>query len=327
MYLADEKRYEKMEYVRCGKSGVKLPKVSLGIWHNFGYGDRFDNMKQMVTTAFDAGITHIDMANNYGPPPGSAEEHFGKILKQELSSYRDELFLSSKAGYYMWQGPYGEWGSRKYIMASIDQSLKRTGLSYFDLFYSHRPDPNTPIEETMGALADIVKQGKALYVGISNYNPEQTKIAVETLGKMGVKCLIHQHSYSMFNRTSEQGLFDVLKEKEMGSIAFSPLAQGQLTDRYLNGIPSDSRVAKNGFLKRDAITPEKVAKIQKLNDFANELGLKLSQMALLWVLRQEQVTSVLIGASKPEQILENAAIVNKAPLSDEALAKIEALLK
>lgn len=328
MYTANEKRYEKMRYVRCGNSGVKLPQVSLGIWHNFGYESSYDNMVKLMTTAFDWGITHIDMANNYGPPGGAAEEHFGKILKNELRPYRDQLFLSSKAGYFMWEGPYGDWGSRKYLMASIDQSLKRCGVDYFDLFYSHRPDPETPIEETMGALADIVKQGKALYVGISNYNPEQTKVAVETLEKLGVKCLIHQHSYSMLNRTSENGLFDVLAEKGVGSIAFSPLAQGQLTNRYLNGIPADSRAAKpSSFLKAAAITQDKISMIKKLNEIAGDRGISLSQMALLWVLRKQEVTSVLIGASKPEQVAENAKVAQMEPLTQEELALIEAVLK
>ena len=326
MYNADNNRYEKMMYRRCGKSGLKLPFVSLGLWYNFGNRESFENMGKMLTTAFDHGITHFDIANNYGPPAGSAEENFGRIMKKDLSQYRDQLIISSKAGYGMWEGPYGDFGSRKYLMASIDQSLKRTGLEYFDIFYSHRPDPETPIEETMGALADIVKQGKALYVGISNYNPEQTKAAVRELDRHGVHCLIHQHSYSMFNRTSDKGLFDVLDENGVGSIAFSPLAQGQLTSRYIEGIPSDSRISKGYYLRKEDITEEKLRKIKALDNLAKARGLTLAQLALLWVMRRPEMTSVLIGASKVEQIIENAAIAFLPPLSSEEINEIESIL-
>ena len=326
MYSADKNRYDRMKYRRCGNSGLMLPFVSLGLWYNYGNRESFENMENMLTTAFDNGITHFDIANNYGPPAGSAEENFGRIMKKELGQYRDQLIISSKAGYGMWEGPYGDFGSRKYLMASIDQSLKRTGLEYFDIFYSHRPDPDTPIEETMGALADIVKQGKALYVGISNYNPEQTRAAVECLDRLGVHCLIHQHSYSMFNRTSDHGLFDVLSEKGVGSIAFSPLAQGQLTSRYIDGIPSDSRISKGYYLRKEDITEEKLRKIIALNNLAKKRGATLAQLALLWVMRRPEMTTVLIGASKPEQITENAAVAFLPPLSAEEINSINLIL-
>lgn len=326
MYLANPNRYDEMKYNFCGKSGLKLPFLSLGMWYNFGHRESFENMGNMLMTAFNLGITHFDLANNYGPPPGAAETNFGRHLKMELGAYRDQLIISSKAGYDMWEGPYGNFGSRKYLMASINQSLKRTGLEYFDIFYSHRPDPNTPIEETMGALADIVRQGKALYVGISNYNPEQTRVAVAELNRCGVKCLIHQHSYSMFNRTSERGLFDVINETGIGSIAFSPLAQGQLTDRYIQGIPTDSRIAKGYYLKKEDITEEKLNKIIRLNEIAKSRGIKLAQLALLWVMRKPEMTSVLIGASKPEQIIDNAAIVKMPPLTVDEQDEIDKIL-
>ncbi len=326
MYIADSKRYDTMQYARCGKSGLKLPLVSLGLWHNFGYCDKYETMRDIVLTAFDHGVTHIDMANNYGPPPGAAEEHFGKLYKADLKPYRDELILSSKAGYGMWAGPYGEWGSRKYLMASLDQSLKRCGVDYFDIFYSHRPDPETPLEETMGALADMVRQGKALYVGISNYNPEQTARAVDILADMGVHCLIHQHSYSMLNRTSEDGLFSVLEEKGVGNIAFSPLAQGQLTDRYLSGIPADSRAARpEGFLKQDAVE-QNIGKVRALKRIADEKGIAMAQLALLWVLRGGRVTSVLMGASSVAQLMQNLAIVNMPALTAADCEKIDKIL-
>lgn len=326
MYMANPGRYGRMSYRACGKSGLKLPRVSLGLWHNFGYSDNFQTMRDTLTTAFDHGITHIDIANNYGPPPGSAEENFGRILKTDLAAHRDELIISSKAGYYMWEGPYGEWGSRKYLMASLDQSLKRCGLEYFDIFYSHRPDPDTPLEETMGALADMVKQGKALYVGISNYDPNQTAQAVDILADMGVKCLIHQHCYSMLNRTSEQGLLDVLEQKGVGNIAFSPLAQGQLTDRYLEGIPADSRAGRaDTFLQEDTVR-QNLAKVRQLKEIADGRGIAMAQLALLWALRGGRVTSVLVGASSPAQIAQNAAVAQMEDLTADELAAIEAVL-
>ena len=326
MYSANNARYEAMKYRRCGNSGRMLPFVSLGLWFNFGGRESFENMKSMLTTAFDNGITHFDLANNYGPPPGSAEENFGRIIKDELKPYRDQLVISTKAGYRMWEGPYGDFGSRKYLMSSLDQSLKRMKLDYVDIFYSHRPDPETPIEETMGALADIVKQGKALYVGISNYNPEQTSAAVKELARCGVHCLIHQHSYSMFNRTSENGLFDVLESEGVGSIAFSPLAQGQLSSRYIDGIPNDSRISKGYYLRKEDITEEKYKRIVALNNVAANRGITLAQLALLWVMRRPEMTSVLIGASKPDQIKENAAVAFLPPLTDEEVTKIDNIL-
>ena len=296
MYLADPQRYECMNYNRCGRSGLQLPAVSLGLWHNFGGVDSFENGKAIVHRAFDLGITHFDLANNYGPPPGSAEENFGRMLATDMRSYRDELVISTKAGYTMWAGPYGDWGSRKYLLASLDQSLRRMGLEYVDIFYSHRRDPQTPMEETLGAVATAVKQGKALYAGISNYSAEDTRTACRILRDLGCPLLIHQPKYSMFVRDPEQGLLDVLGDEGVGCIPFSPLAQGMLTDRYLSGVPEGSRAAKaHGFLQRDALTDERMSQIQRLNDLAIERGQSLAQMALAWVLRDDRVTSVLIG--------------------------------
>jgi L-glyceraldehyde 3-phosphate reductase len=326
-YLPSEKRYNSMKYNRCGRSGLKLPAVSLGLWHNFGGVDAFENSRAMIHKAFDLGITHFDLANNYGPPPGSAEENFGRILKQDMRAYRDEMVISTKAGYYMWEGPYGDWGSRKYLLSSLDQSLKRMGLEYVDIFYHHRPDPDTPLEETMGALDQAVRQGKALYVGLSNYNAEQTQKAVDILKQLGTPCLIHQPSYSMFNRWIEDGLLEVLEKEGIGCIAFSPLAQGMLTDKYLKGIPEDSRAAKpHGYLKEREITEERLNKIRKLNQLAEERGQTLAQMALAWILRDGRVTSVLIGASKVSQIEENAAALNNLDFTQEELKRIDDIL-
>jgi len=326
MYSVNGTRYDSMKYNRCGKSGLKLPSISIGLWHNFGYSDSYENMKEILFTGFDLGITHFDAANNYGPPPGSAEENLGRILKQELKQYRDELIISTKAGYGMWQGPYGEWGSRKYMLASLDQSLKRLGVDYVDIFYSHRPDPETPVEETMLALDSAVRQGKALYVGISNYTKDQTKKAYEILKQLGTPFVIHQPSYSMFNRwIEEDGLKDFANDKGIGLIAFSPLAQGMLTNRYLNGIPADSRVGKHKsqFLTESSITEDKLKKVQALNNIALERGQTLAQMALAWVLRNELVTSVLIGASKKEQVIENVKILEKLEFTDQELKAID----
>ena len=329
MYIAAEDRYEKMKYVRCGKSGLKLPMVSLGLWHNFGSNAGFDNMKALCETAFDNGITHFDLANNYGPVPGSAEENFGRILRDGLGRYRDEMVISTKAGYEMWDGPYGNWGSRKYLIASLDQSLKRMGLDYVDIFYHHRPDPETPLEETMLALDSIVKSGKALYVGISNYNKIQTEEAVKILTELKTPFIINQRKYSMFVRDIEQdGLKSYAAANGIGIIAFCPLAQGLLTDKYLHGIPEDSRIRTDGrFLKESAVTPETLNKIAALNEIAKERGESLAQMALAWVLRDGEVTSVLIGASKPSQILENCRIVGSAEFTTEQLQRIENILK
>ncbi|MBT2736704.1 L-glyceraldehyde 3-phosphate reductase [Bacillus sp. ISL-7] len=328
VYQAAENRYEPMKYNRSGRSGLMLPAVSLGLWHNFGGVDTYENGRAMLRRAFDLGITHFDLANNYGPPPGSAEEMFGRILKTDFAPYREEMIISSKAGYTMWPGPYGDWGSRKYLVSSLDQSLKRMGLDYVDIFYSHRPDPNTPIEETMGALDSIVRQGKALYVGISNYSAEQTAEAIKILNQLGTPLLIHQPKYSMFNRWIEDGLQDVLQESGVGSIAFSPLAQGLLTNKYLTGIPADSRAAKStGFLSEDQVKAEVIERVQKLNEIAIERGQSLSQMALAWVLRGGKVTSVLIGASRVSQIEENVAVLNNLEFSDQELARIEDILK
>lgn len=327
MYIAAQNRYENMKYNRCGRSGLRLPAISLGLWHNFGSCDSYDNMRAIVECAFDLGITHFDLANNYGPYPGAAEENFGKLLAQELGAYRDEMIISTKAGYYMWPGPYGEWGSRKYLLASLDQSLKRMGLEYVDIFYSHRPDPDTPLEETMGALATAVKQGKALYAGISSYDAESTRRASEILRSMGVPCLIHQPRYNMMDRWIENGLQDVLDEQGIGSIAFSPLNQGILTGRYLKGIPEDSRAAKAGtFLQRDAITPLLVEKLKALDAIASRRGQTLSQMAVAWVLRGGRITSVLVGASRPEQVAENVRALNNLAFTDEELHEIDAVL-
>lgn len=325
-YLADENRYQKMKYNYTGNSGLKLPAISLGLWHNFGGVDTLENARKMLRKAFDLGITHFDLANNYGPPAGSAEETMGILMEKDFRPYRDQLVISSKAGYYMWPGPYGDWGSRKYLISSIDQSLKRMGLDYVDIFYHHRPDPDTPLEETIGALKQIQDQGKALYVGISNYNSEQTKKAVEVAEKMGVDLLLNQYNYSIFDRWSEkENLLGTLKEAGMGSIIYSPLAQGLLTDKYLGGIPEDSRAAKeSGFLKKDSITEEKLEEVRKLNEIAADRGQSLSQMALAWVLDQG-ATSVLVGASKVEQVIENAAAINNTSFTNEELAAIEAI--
>ena len=307
MYQADGTRYETMKYNRCGKSGLKLPEVSLGLWHNFGSTAVYENMKSLCFTAFDHGITHFDLANNYGPEPGSAETNFGRIMKEELHAYRDEILVSTKAGYLMWDGPYGDWGSKKYIIASLDQSLKRLGLDYVDIFYHHRMDPETPLEETMETLAQIVRSGKALYVGISNYDGEHMKQAAAILKELHCPYIINQNRYSIFDRTIEKnGLKQAAHEADKGIIAFSPLAQGTLTDRYLNGIPADSRIATDGrFLKASQLTEEKLESICMLNEIAKERGESLAQMALKWVLKDHVVTSVLIGASKPSQILDN----------------------
>jgi L-glyceraldehyde 3-phosphate reductase len=328
VYSANTERYENMQYNRCGSTGLKLPAVSLGLWHNFGGIDTFENGRALVRRAFDLGITHFDLANNYGPPPGSAEEVFGRLLATDLKPYRDELVISTKAGYYMWQGPYGEWGSRKYLISSLDQSLKRMGLDYVDIFYHHRPDPDTPLEETMGALDQIVRSGKALYVGISNYRAPQAREAIAILKRLGTPLLIHQPNYSMFDRWVEGELLDVLEENGVGSIAFSPLQQGLLTNRYLNGIPQDSRAAgASVFLSESKITPESVEKVRRLNGIAQERGQTLAQMALAWVLRGGRVTSVLIGASKVSQLDDNAAFVNNLHFSADELAMIDAILQ
>ncbi len=327
-YDALTSRYETMPYNRCGRSGLKLPAISLGLWHNFGGIDTLENQRAMLRRAFDLGITHFDLANNYGPPPGSAEENFGMIFRNDFAPYRDELILSTKAGYRMWEGPYGEWGSRKYLLASLDQSLRRMGLDYVDIFYSHRPDPETPLEETMAALSHAVRQGKALYVGISSYSPEQTRTAAALLRANGTPCLIHQPSYSMFNRTIENGLLEALGQEGIGCIAFCPLAQGLLTNRYLTGIPADSRAGKGtGFLKRQQVTPAQVARIQKLNSIAAARGQTLAQMSLTWVLRDPRVTSALIGASRVEQIVENASAMAATPLSGAELQQINDVLQ
>ena len=324
MYKPNSERYLTMTYNRCGKSGLKLPAVSLGLWHNFGDTADYENMKALVFTAFDNGITHFDLANNYGPAPGSAERNFGKILKEELSPYRDELIISTKAGYDMWEGPYGNWGSRKYLLASLDQSLKRLGLDYVDIFYHHRPDPDTPLEETMGALAHAVSSGKALYAGLSNYSGEQLEKAEKILTELKCPFIINQNRYSIFDRTIEQnGLKSTAARLEKGIIAFSPLAQGMLTNRYLNGIPADSRIMTDGrFLKQSAVTPERLEQIRKLNEIAKGRGQTLAEMALAWVLKDGVVTSVLIGASKPSQILDNIKAINNTAFSAEELEKI-----
>ncbi|MDU4738184.1 L-glyceraldehyde 3-phosphate reductase [Clostridium sp.] len=330
MHNINENRYDEMKYIKCGNSGLYLPRVALGLWHNFGSVDPIENQKAIVFEAFNNGITHFDLANNYGPIYGSAEENFGRILNSELSKYRDEMIISTKAGYDMWPGPYGNGGSRKYLISSLDQSLKRMNLDYVDIFYHHRPDPDTPLEETMGALTDIVKQGKALYIGLSNYHPKELKEASKILKENGTPCLIHQFSYNMFNRLSEvEGLHDVHKEEGIGSIAFSPLAQGLLTNKYLNGIPEDSRAKKvsSKFLNEKDITSEKLEKIIQLNDIAGERGQTLAQMALAWVLRNDAVTTVLIGASKAEQIVDNKNIINNLSFSVKELEIIEEILK
>lgn len=327
MYIPREERYQDMIYRRCGHSGLKLPAISLGLWHNFGAITPFEQQRAVLCAAFDAGITHFDLANNYGPPYGEAERNFGEHMKRDFKPYRDELIISTKAGFDMWPGPYGDHGSRKYLIASLDQSLKRMNLEYVDIFYHHRPDPETPIEETMLALHDIVKSGKALYVGISNYSAEQAQAAIETLGAMGTHMLIHQPNYSMMNRRPEQGLTDVLREKGVGMIAFGPLAGGLLTGKYNAGIPSDSRAAKDPrFLKPGDITPEKLNTVARLKDIAQARGQSLPQLALSWTLRDPVVTSALIGASKPEQIRENVQALEKLSFTPEELSAIDAAL-
>ncbi|MFM9331503.1 aldo/keto reductase [Paenibacillus mesotrionivorans] len=327
MYKADDKRYDNMLYRWSGKSGLKLPLISLGLWHNFGGIDSYEKGRELIRTAFDSGITHFDLANNYGPPAGSAEEMFGRLLQSDLAPYRDELLISTKAGYYMWPGPYGEWGSKKSLTASIDQSLRRMNLDYVDIFYHHRPDPNTPLEETMSALDGIVRQGKALYVGLSNYKPEETRQASRILKALGTPCLIHQPSYSMLNRTIEAGLLDVLEEEGIGSIVFAPLQHGILSDRYLNGIAADSRAAgPSPFLKPQDISEERLEKVRRLTDLANARGQKLAQMALAWVLRRGRVTSALIGASKISHIEDAVEAVSGLEFSEEELAAIDSIL-
>jgi L-glyceraldehyde 3-phosphate reductase len=327
-YTAYTERYQSMKYNRCGNTGLLLPAISLGLWHNFGGVDSFENGRAMLRRAFDLGITHFDLANNYGPPPGSAEEMFGAMLKEDFAPYRDEMIISSKAGYLMWDGPYGEWGSKKSLIASLDQSLKRMGLDYVDIFYSHRPDPNTPLEETMGALDQIVRQGKALYVGISNYSVEQTKEAVRILKGLGTPLVIHQPVYSMLNRWVEDGLQDVLKESGVGSIAFCPLAQGLLTNKYLSGVPADSRAAGSSvFLNDSQITEASISKARQLGEIAEQRGQSLAQMALAWVLREGRITTALIGASKVSQIEENVKALDNLEFSTEELSAIESILQ
>jgi L-glyceraldehyde 3-phosphate reductase len=329
-YLANPDRYQNMQYRRCGKSGLKLPAVSLGLWHNFGHIDTIQNARNILRLAFDSGITHFDLANNYGPPPGSAEENFGTIFKEDFKDYRDELIISTKAGWGMWDGPYGDWGSKKYLVASLDQSLKRMGLEYVDIFYHHRPDPETPLEETMTALDLIVRQGKALYVGISSYQPAEAKKAFEILKQLGTPCLIHQPKYSMFDRWVEDGLLDALEENGVGCIPFSPLAQGLLSNKYLKGIPEGSRAAAhrgNGAIDEDAITDDKIEKAKKLNELALKRGQNLAQMALSWILKDERITSVLIGVSKPEQVTDSIKCLDNIKFSDEELKLINNILK
>ncbi|MBS0970350.1 L-glyceraldehyde 3-phosphate reductase [Chimaeribacter arupi] len=327
VYHASPARYESMEYRRCGRSGLKLPAISLGLWHNFGDTTLVENSRQLLRRAFDLGITHFDLANNYGPPPGSAELNFGRILKEDFLPYRDELIISSKAGYTMWDGPYGDWGSKKYLVASLNQSLRRMGLEYVDIFYHHRPDPDTPLEETMAALDLLVRQGKALYIGLSNYPAERARQAFEILTQLGTPCLIHQPKYSMYERGIEAQLLDTLAEHGVGSIAFSPLAGGQLTDRYLHGIPEDSRAASGSrFLKPEQLTDEKLARVRALNALAQRRGQKLSQMALAWVLRGDRVTSVLIGASKTSQIDDAVGMLQNRTFSPQELDEIDHIL-
>ena len=328
VYVPSENRYNTMIYNRCGRSGLNLPAISLGLWHNFGGIDVFENARAMLRRAFDLGITHFDMANNYGPPPGSAEETFGQIMRKDLLPYRDELVISTKAGWGMWPGPYGDFGSRKYLVASLDQSLKRMGLEYVDIFYHHRPDPETPMEETMGALDYIIRSGRALYVGISMYNPQQTHRAAKLLRDLGTSCLIHQPNYSLFDRWVEDGLLDVLEEEGIGCIVFSPLDQGMLTDRYLQGIPDDSRAARpQGFLTREDVTEEKVAKVRKLNELAKARGQSMAQMALAWVLRDKAVTSALVGASRVSQVEDSVAALEKLEFTKDELKAIDGILQ
>ena len=326
-YRAQDNRYETMSYRRTGHSGLKLPAISLGLWHNFGGEDVYENARALLLRAFDLGITHFDLANNYGPPPGSAEEILGRVLKHDLGAHRDELVISSKAGYGMWHGPYGEWGSRKYLVASLDQSLKRLGLDYVDIFYSHRPDPETPLEETMGALDHVVRSGKALYVGISNYSADQSRRAIAILRQLGTPCLIHQPSYSLLNRWIEPELLTALGEERVGCIAFSPLAQGLLTDKYLSGVPADSRAGKgHGFLRPAHVTEELLAKVRKLDALAKARGQKLAQMAITWVLRHPEMTSALVGASKVSQLEDAVAALGNAEFSQAELAQLDAIV-
>jgi L-glyceraldehyde 3-phosphate reductase len=325
--IASESRYDKMTYTRCGRSGLKLPAISLGLWHNFGGVDAYETARAMIHRAFDLGITHFDLANNYGPPPGSAEETFGRVLSSDMRAYRDEIVVSSKAGYGMWPGPYGDWGSRKYLVSSLDQSLERMQVDYVDIFYHHRVDPETPLEETMGALDHIVRSGRALYAGISSYPPDLTREAANILNDLGTPCLIHQPSYNMFNRRVEEGLLEVLGKEGIGCIAFTPLAQGLLTDRYLNGVPEDSRVAKDwGFLKEERLTDETLGKVAALNEMARVRGQSLAQMAIAWVLRHDEVTTALIGASRVSQIESNVAALDNASFSKDELSEIDTIL-
>lgn len=329
-YTPNSQRYTSMEYRRCGRSGIKLPAVSLGLWHNFGHIDPLLNIRAILRTAFDSGITHFDLANNYGQPSGSAEENFGRILHEDFRNYRDELIISSKAGYTMWEGPYGDWGSKKYLVASLDQSLKRMKLDYVDIFYHHRPDPETPLEETMGALDLIVRQGKALYAGISNYPAAEAKKAIKILNQLGTPCLIHQPKYSMFERWIEEGLLDVLDDQGVGCIPFSPLAQGLLTNKYLNGIPEGSRAARhlgNGAMEEEQITEEKIGKVKQLNELAKERGQSLAQMALAWVVKDPRITSVLIGVSRPDQVTDSIRCLENYSFSEEELGRINTILK
>jgi L-glyceraldehyde 3-phosphate reductase len=326
-YTPSSSRYNTMQYRRCGKSGLKLSAISLGLWHNFGHVDQLENCAEILRLAFDSGITHFDLANNYGPPPGSAEENFGRLMKRDFQGYRDEMIISSKAGYTMWDGPYGDWGSKKYLVASLDQSLKRMELDYVDIFYHHRPDPDTPLEETMGALDLIVRQGKALYAGISNYKPAEAAKAIQLLKEFGTPCVIHQPKYSMYERWVEDGLLDLLGNEGVGCIPFSPLAQGLLTDKYLKGIPADSRAAKpHGFLQSDQITETIQQQLKQLNTIAQARGQKLAQMALSWILRDERITSVLVGASRPEQLADSLKCLNNIDFSDSELKDIDRVL-
>ncbi|MFT5167247.1 MAG: L-glyceraldehyde 3-phosphate reductase [Saprospiraceae bacterium] len=327
-YEAQDTRYDTMQYRRCGKSGILLPMISIGLWHNFGHVDNFQNGRTILRTAFDHGITHFDLANNYGPPFGAAEENFGRIFKKDFKSYRDELIISSKAGWDMWDGPYGNFGSRKYLIASCDQSLKRMGLEYVDIFYHHRPDPETPLEETMGALHSLVQQGKALYVGISQYSAKDTARAAKILKDLGTPLLIHQPRYSMLDRWVENGLLDELEKQGTGAIAFSPLEQGILTNKYLKSIPKDSRVARDGrYLKKDSITPELLAKVGKLNDIAEARGQSLAQMAIAWLLKDQRITTVLVGVSRPQQLIDNVNSLKNIKFSKKELRDIEKILK
>jgi L-glyceraldehyde 3-phosphate reductase len=329
-YTANTNRYDSMQYRRSGRSGLKLPAVSLGLWHNFGTIDDYEKCRTIVHTAFDNGITHFDLANNYGPPPGAAEETFGKIFKQDLKPYRDEIIVSSKAGYTMWEGPYGDWGSKKYLVSSLDQSLKRMGLDYVDIFYHHRPDPETPLEETMAALDLIVRQGKALYVGISNYNAAETQKAIEVLNSLGTPLLIHQAKYSMLVRWVEDGLLDVLEKNGVGCISFSSLAQGILTNKYLNGIPADSRAASgrgNGALESNVLTEEILDRVRRLNDIAQQRGQSMAQMSLAWILKDQRMTSLIVGASKPGQVTDSIQCLKNYNFTNDELSTIESILK